>query len=281
MGDEIDVNTLVQFLKSANWEQLIHDSEIRNNCLDIKTRVDSGKDDVDIAAHRIKLVVVGDGAVGKTSLLISYATDKFPTDYVPTVFENYTAQMKLNDESILLHLWDTAGQEDYDRLRPLSYPGADLVLLCYSSVHKPSIDSIKTRWSPEVRQFIPTVPIFLVGTKLDLKEELTKSPKEGFELVSYEEGQAMANDIKALKFYEISAKTRQNLDTLFQEAVTTVLDINRAKNPQAPVTSSAAEPHSAASSSASSASSSSSSSSTSHSTSHLKREKDKEKCVLQ
>ena len=53
----------------------------------------------------------------KTSLLIVYATGKFPTQYLPTVFENYTAQMERDSGNILLHLWDTAGQEDYDRLR--------------------------------------------------------------------------------------------------------------------------------------------------------------------
>lgn len=77
--------------------------------------------------------------------LISYATDKFPTDYVPTVFENYTAQMELDGETILLHLWDTAGQEDYDRLRPLSYPQSDVVLLCFSLVSPNSYESIKVK----------------------------------------------------------------------------------------------------------------------------------------
>lgn len=96
----------------------------------IKEAIQSGsktgdtKDEVDVSsAKRVKLVVVGDGAVGKTSLLISYATGEFPTEYVhlqrdllltalqlPTVFENYTAQMKRdNGETVLLHLWDTAG----------------------------------------------------------------------------------------------------------------------------------------------------------------------------
>jgi small GTP-binding protein len=56
--------------------------------------------------------VVGDGAVGKTSQLIAFSTGKFPTEYLPTVFENYTAQMKRGNDTILLHLWDTAGQED-------------------------------------------------------------------------------------------------------------------------------------------------------------------------
>jgi len=224
---DVDEATLLQFLQTANWDVLLSDREIRSIVLELKKKSDaSGGDDVS-SAIRIKLVVVGDGAVGKTSLLISYTTDNFPEGYVPTVFENYTAQMKLNDKPILLHLWDTAGQEDYDRLRPLSYPGADLILLCFSLCHKPSLESVKVKWYPEVRHHIPDVPQYLVGTKLDLKEHLTQNPNPDFELVSSEEGKAMCEEINALKYIEISAKTRTNLEFLFQESVSTVLEMRR------------------------------------------------------
>jgi len=226
---------LIEFLKQLDWEKHLQNEDILKYAEYIKNKVEGGDDDqdgeededVDVAnATRIKLVVVGDGAVGKTSLLISYATDKFPTDYVPTVFENYTAQMELDGETILLHLWDTAGQEDYDRLRPLSYPQSDVVLLCFSLVSPNSYESIKVKWNPEVNHYIPDIPHILVGTKLDLREEKVPNPDTGeFEEVTTEQGEKLAKEIKAQKYVEMSAKTRQGLNELFETAVRSVLEI--------------------------------------------------------
>jgi len=229
---EIDDETLSTFLKSAPWEQLLGDPDVKALCNQIKKKAEGGGEDVDVNnATRIKLVVVGDGAVGKTCLLISFATDKFPEEYIPTVFENYTAPMSLNGESILLHLWDTAGQEEYDRLRPLSYPGSDIVLLCFSLAHKPSYDAIKVKWYPEIHHYVPSCPYLLVGTKLDLREEVANKPNSDFDIVTTEMGAALCKEINALKYIETSAKTKQNLDQVYNYAVTSVLELNGASKP--------------------------------------------------
>jgi len=247
MAADIDEEALSQFLQTAEWEKVINDPELRSICVQIKKKADLMGGDVDLAsATRIKLVVVGDGAVGKTSLLISFATDKFPIEYVPTVFENYTAQMKINEESILLHLWDTAGQEEYDRLRPLSYPGADIVILCFSLVQKQSFDAIKIKWFPEVRHYIPNVPHILVGTKLDLREHFVQNPSPDHDLVTTEMGTSLSQEINALKYLEVSAKTKQNLETVFHESVSAVLEIKHLVTGESPAKPSTAAPSSAA-----------------------------------
>ncbi|RVX16471.1 Rac-like GTP-binding protein ARAC6 [Vitis vinifera] len=124
------------------------------------------------ASRFIKCVTVGDGAVGKTCLLISYTSNTFPMDYVPTVFDNFSANVVVNGATVNLGLWDTAGQEDYNRLRPLSYRGADVFILAFSLISKASYENVSKKWIPELKHYAPGVPIVLVGTKLEPRKLL-------------------------------------------------------------------------------------------------------------
>ncbi|ESX01016.1 hypothetical protein KL921_000276 [Ogataea angusta] len=175
----------------------------------------------------IKCVVVGDGAVGKTCLLISYTTNKFPEDYVPTVFDNYAVTVMIGDEPYTVGLFDTAGQEDYDRLRPLSYPQTDVFLICFSVVVPSSFDNVREKWFPEVSHHAPQVPCLIVGTQIDLRKDptaLSNLMRQGQKPITPQQGEKLAKDLKAVKYVECSALSQEGLKNVFDEAIVAALE---------------------------------------------------------
>nr|CDS20255.1 transforming protein RhoA [Echinococcus granulosus] len=168
-------------------------------------------------AIRKKLVIVGDGACGKTCLLIVFSKDQFPEVYVPTVFENYVADIEMDNTRVELALWDTAGQEDYDRLRPLSYPETDVILMCFSIDSPDSLENISEKWTAEVKHFCPNVPIILVGNKKDLRNDeraLAELSKFRQSPVTTEQGKAKAAQIGAYGYVECSGRWRTSARSL-------------------------------------------------------------------
>ena len=176
--------------------------------------------------QKIKCVIVGDGSVGKTCLIMTYSNNAFPGENIPTVCDNFSTTITFDGKPISLELWDTAGQDDYDRLRPLSYPETDVLLLCFSIVSPASFYNVKTRWYPEVKHFCPKIPIILVGTKRDLLDDdnaVWELKQQGLAPVTFMQGIRMRNKIGAVKYVECSAKTQKGINAIFDEATRAVL----------------------------------------------------------
>ncbi|KAK9477108.1 small GTPase superfamily [Lipomyces japonicus] len=190
-----------------------------------------------------KIVILGDGACGKTSLLNVFTRGYFPQVYEPTVFENYVHDIFIDGTAVQLSLWDTAGQEEFDRLRSLSYSDTHTIMLCFSIDSRDSLENVQTKWVGEIADHCEGVKLVLVALKCDLRgsaseEDGVSSPagataaaatggntaggvnlsgaKKSF--IAYDEGLAVAQKIGALRYLECSAKKNRGVNECFTEA---------------------------------------------------------------
>jgi len=170
---------------------------------------------------RRKLVAVGDSTCGKSCLFIVFTGGTFPEGNSYIVFGSYVADIEVDGKHVELALWDTAGQEEHDRLRPLSYPNSNVILICFAINSPDSLYHVQQKWISEVRRFCPDPPAILVGCK----KELRNDPREIEELrrtnqrpVAPEEGVAVATEIGAKMYLECSALTGEGVQVVFQEA---------------------------------------------------------------
>jgi len=153
---------------------------------------------------KVKIITIGDGGVGKTSILVTYSTENFPTKHVPTVFDNFEDDVVVEGEKIVMELWDTAGQEEYDRLRPICYKDCGCFIICYSINNLDSLKNIRRKWIPEIEKFCPGVPFIIVGTKRDLRGT-------EHDLVPFDDAKKMVAEVNANDFITCSAKTQTGL----------------------------------------------------------------------
>lgn len=176
---------------------------------------------------RLKCVLLGDGAVGKTSLVVSYTTNGYPTEYVPTAFDNYSVRIQVNGSPVRLQLCDTAGQDEFDHLRPLCYGGTDVFIVCFSVVRPTSFHNIREKWLSEMKRHHPKTPVVLVGTQSDLRNSvdvLIDLARLSQKPVTDEEIQQLKRDIGAVRYIECSALTQKNLKEVFDASIVEAME---------------------------------------------------------
>lgn len=137
-----------------------------------------------------------------------------------TFTDSHLSLHRIGDEPYTLGLFDTAGQEDYDRLRPLSYPQTDVFLICFSVMSPASFENVKEKWNPEVNHHCPGVPCIIVGTQIDLREDptlLEKLARQKQKPIEFQQGDKLARELGAVKYVECSALTQKGLKNVFDE----------------------------------------------------------------
>jgi len=181
-----------------------------------------------MTTESLKVLVVGDATVGKTSILLTVTTGHFPTEYVPTVVDTFRHNIMVGQKVYSLGLWDTAGQEEFANLRQKSYRDTDVFVLCFSVIDEASWENLRTKWLPELEREVPQPAIILVGTKIDLRGNtehmaMLKSKKivsEEFVEITEEKGKNLASIIKAFCYTECSAIKNIGLQEIWKNVIT-------------------------------------------------------------
>lgn len=166
----------------------------------------------------LKLALLGDPAVGKTSLIDKYITDSFNENYQPTLGVNIvTKDIKLEEinSDIRLLLWDIAGQAKYELTRKMFFQGCSGALFVYDKTRYSTFENITSKWLEDFIKFgKPDGVYILIGNKLDLKDSIK---------VSSEEGKLLSQKINATEFIETSAKYGENVEMAFKKLVLHIL----------------------------------------------------------
>merc|ERR550525_1540444 len=148
--------------------------------------------------------------------MVRYRDGKFPTDYIPTVFEMNAKTVEVDGEQFELRLWDTAGQEAYEELGKQAYIGADVIIIGFCLVNRDSFENVTELWQKDYAKVV------LVGLKQDLVEdanELKKLKEKNQEPVSEEEMAAVARKITAASHMRCSALTGVGVNEVFEGVV--------------------------------------------------------------
>jgi len=170
-----------------------------------------------------KLVIVGGGGVGKSALTIQLIQNHFIDEYDPTIEDSYRKQVTIDDETCLLDILDTAGQEEYSAMRDQYMRTGQGFILVYAITSRSSFDEIVTFKDQILRvKDKDRVPMVLVGNKCDLETERQ---------VTTGEGQDLAKTF-GCPFFESSAKSRINVEESFYELVRQIRKENQGNDPK-------------------------------------------------
>jgi len=157
-----------------------------------------------------KLVILGEGGVGKSALTIQLTQNHFITEYDPTIENSYRKQVNIDDETCMLDILDTAGQEEYSAMRDQYIRSGQGFIIVYSITSKSSFDSLSTFHDQILRvKDEDTFPVVILGNKCDLEKDRE---------VTLAEAKQYADSIGA-PLYETSAKARINVEEGFYQLV--------------------------------------------------------------
>ncbi|MFX0174811.1 MAG: Rab family GTPase [Candidatus Hodarchaeota archaeon] len=165
-----------------------------------------------------KITILGDSAVGKTSLINQFVEGSFQEDYKPTLGANIVRKdvnIDVVNAKVRLIMWDLAGQEKYNVIRSMYFQGCVGALVVYDITRHQTFDNVESKWLKDFKKYVKKEGAYiLIGNKIDLNEQ---------RLVTEEEGKSLAQKIQASYFIETSAKYGENVEKAFKNLVFQIL----------------------------------------------------------
>lgn len=218
MVEEFEVNNYVKGRKILLERSIEHPFNRSLSSIDSFSHME--KNNL-IPDYTYKIVLVGDSKVGKTSLLMTYIQKQFPKSNVPRVFANCTTDLQtFNNKSVQLLIWDTSNNDEYKRLRPISYSEVDLVIICYAINDEQSLTNIERKWIPEVKHFCYNVPFVIVGLKSDL---CSNSFQNDNTLIDEEKIRQMTEKVNCKAYLQCSSLKNKGVDDVLDIALSLLM----------------------------------------------------------
>ena len=181
--------------------------------------------------QNLKIVAIGDGVCNKTLFLFEYVKGKLPTEYVPTVFDNYTAKMKINNQQYSIQLWDTSGQEQLENVRALSYANTSIFLFFYSTTSKTTLDNLFNFHYPDIASTVKkdNICISLIGVDKNKRDAILSSGESNNDIVLEQEGKDAAKRLNAIYFSEIDISDVSSVQKALDDTLMTYVSQNETK----------------------------------------------------
>lgn len=177
------------------------------------------------AAIELRVAVIGDAMVGKTSLIWSYTRKELPTVYLPTTYDIQSSSTMYKGHAYSLSITDTSGVAK-EQMLSLALTGAQVVMICFSTIDRKSFKSVQQQWIKDARFYCPDSPIVVVG----LKKDLRKSADKGVGVVSKSEAKDIETEAGVYSYVECCASNENTVNEAFETAIRAVVEPDRASS---------------------------------------------------
>ncbi|XP_052093321.1 uncharacterized protein LOC127729524 [Mytilus californianus] len=222
--DDSCIDQAVGQVKEEKQTQV--NNKVKEVCKEVKEEESVGNGRDNKHYKEVCVVVVGDGACGKTSLIEVFKTGEFKKNHIPTCFQTYNSSITVQGIEVQLKVRDTPGQENFADMRSKAYHDADVFIVCFAVDNQDSFSNVNSVWNKELKTNYPEVPRILVGNKIDIREnkkKIEKLQKEKKNIINDETASDVKDILGMNDYVSCSAKINTGVADVFKAAATAAI----------------------------------------------------------